>query len=82
MEVLWRAALGLKNTLTPPEGFFVGVSSCLSRFLTMDCTSVPEEASPPEPLPEGWALSSEVSESDQLQLSFGWGADLEGTLGG
>lgn len=27
--------------LTPPEGFFTGVSSCFSRFLTIDCTRVP-----------------------------------------
>lgn len=34
-------ALGSKNRLTPPAGFFTGVSRCFSRFLTIDFTSVP-----------------------------------------
>lgn len=33
--------MGIRNRLTPPAGFFTGASSCFSRFLTSDCTSVP-----------------------------------------
>ena len=43
--------------------------------------SLPEEASPPEPLPGDWALPSEVSVSDESQSSCGRGPTLKGTLG-
>lgn len=42
----------------------------------------PEEASPPEPFSGGWALPSDVSVSDQSQLSSGRGPILEGPRGG
>lgn len=41
MAALCGLVLGVKNRLTPPVGFFAGASSCFSRFLTIDCTSVP-----------------------------------------